>query len=707
MDYTNRRHQPFWPHHASGISPAIMESIDSPSLISQNRQLQEACSEADDHQKQLSTVGLPDVTLTSEFTSLKLAPTSEGSCVARSFLLLDGKENLKVSSSESFVQRLCCGDPTVRVKVVSIFGNTGDGKSHTLNYTFFGGEEVFRTSCEQDSCTLGVWAAFDPTLKIICLDTEGLLGSTTHESQRMRLLLKVLAVSDIVVYRTRSERLHRDLFTFLGSASRAYTQHFQGALLSVGQRGEFGVPLSALGPAVVIFHETRHTRTLHSLSENAEDVLRSRFSHLGLELDAFSSVRYVGVQTLNPPTSFTELRSALTMELDNTTVRSARSPHLVYTTLKVLNDKFSGKIEDKSVLLFPDQYFTCSVVCFSCERRCERSMGHLKEGTDHFNSNKCRYQHQYDNCMYICKTCHTNGKEVVVTPKYTSSNESSWFGFAKYAWSGYVIECPNCGEIYRSRQFWYGNTPPEVSAVRTEIHHVWPGSNCGSQAGQNSAQKVIDSVAYLSEAVANVSSQPTKLLSSWVADQIAPKYWKPNQEIKNCICCQKWFPPASTKHHCRSCGEGVCEECSTHSRVVPERGWHYPVRICDICYRQSSNAGDISSDSNSSVGVDDTEVRVRKYGEAVVNTLSSVASVLEYPKSLIKDSARPSYWVPDCDVKECCVCGCSFSPPRHPLHHCRDCGGGVCPNCSTNRKPVPHRGWLNPVRVCDRCLKKD
>lgn len=30
--------------------------------------------------------------------------------------------------------------------------------------------------------------------------------------------------------------------------------------------------------------------------------------------------------------------------------------------------------------------------------------------------------------------------------------------------------------------------------------------------------------------------------------------------------------------------------------------------------------------------IDDTEVRARKYGEAVVSTLSTVASVLEYPR---------------------------------------------------------------------------
>lgn len=78
-----------------------------------------------------------------------------------------------------------------RVKVVSIFGNTGDGKSYTLNHALFNGDDIFRTSNEQDSCTLGVWAAFDPKLNVICLDTEGLLGTTRNKNQRMRLLLKV------------------------------------------------------------------------------------------------------------------------------------------------------------------------------------------------------------------------------------------------------------------------------------------------------------------------------------------------------------------------------------------------------------------------------------------------------------------------------------------------------------------------------------
>lgn len=39
----------------------------------------------------------------------------------------------------------------------------------------------------------------------------------------------------------------------------------------------------------------------------------------------------------------------------------------------------------------------------------------------------------------------------------------------------YVLECPKCGIIYRSREKWYGNEEPNVSAVKSEIRHIWPG----------------------------------------------------------------------------------------------------------------------------------------------------------------------------------------------------------------------------------------
>lgn len=53
-----------------------------------------------------------------------------------------------------------------------------------------------------------------------------------------------------------------------------------------------------------------------------------------------------------------------------------------------------------------------------------------------------------------------------------------------------------------------------------------------SSSSMNPARKVLDGMTYLSETVASVSYEPSRLLSSWVADQFAPKYWKSNTEIK-------------------------------------------------------------------------------------------------------------------------------------------------------------------------------
>lgn len=93
-------------------------------------------------------------------------------------------------------------------------------------------------------------------------------GVTNCENELMRLLLKVLAVSDIVIYRIKSERLNRDLFTFLGTASHAYCHHFKGALQAVGQEDDAGdssitsLLSNKLGPSIIVLHETRHTRPL-------------------------------------------------------------------------------------------------------------------------------------------------------------------------------------------------------------------------------------------------------------------------------------------------------------------------------------------------------------------------------------------------------------------------------------------------------------
>lgn len=516
----------------------------------------------------------------------------------QSFLLIDENELMQVESVEDFSEKLGCQEDAL-VKVVSIFGSIGHGKSYTLNHTFYGCQPVFQTSSSQDSCTIGIWAAYDEKRRVITLDTEGLLGISANCQRRTRLLLKVLAISDIVIYRTRSERLEDNLFTFLGDASRVYVQHFYKEMRNAFQRlPELnGQSFSELGPVVIIFQETRDTEPLKQEANNTrESIIRSRFKTLGLTTEAFSAIEYVGIQTLVRPTNFDLLKVCIKKHIKNSSARTPRSISVIYTTLNILNEKFNGDIEKTVPSMFPNQYLTCPTTCLSCNARCTNSMNHHRDGLGHQTDSKCVYQHQFNNHILFCRACHERGEAIIVNPKTCSSNESPWVGLAKYAWAGYVLECPRCGIIHRSRQYWFGNKDTWESSVRTEIKHVWPGELNKMQAAQNAAQRVLDSVNYITETVTSISAKPTKMVSEWVADQIAPNYWIPNSRILHCALCNNEFGQLDQKHHCRLCGNGLCSTCSSKSKPVPERGWgETSVRVCDRCYERSDNLSAISS----------------------------------------------------------------------------------------------------------------
>jgi hypothetical protein len=48
----------------------------------------------------------------------------------------------------------------------------------------------------------GVWASYDPSLGVVLLDTEGMLGLSLNENIRTRLLLKV---QSFVAYQTKKQ----------------------------------------------------------------------------------------------------------------------------------------------------------------------------------------------------------------------------------------------------------------------------------------------------------------------------------------------------------------------------------------------------------------------------------------------------------------------------------------------------------------------
>jgi len=141
----------------------------------------------------------------------------------------------------------------------------------------------------------------------------------------------------------------------------------------------------------------------------------------------------VGVRSGERPTDFSSLQAAVHKEAANTLVRSARPPRLVLAALRSLNDKFSGRVGDaRGAPLFPHEFFSCSCACASCGARCEKSMGHVRDGEVHACASLCNFQHQFHNCEYLCAGCYSNGYRQVVVPKMaTASDQSSWLGVAK------------------------------------------------------------------------------------------------------------------------------------------------------------------------------------------------------------------------------------------------------------------------------------
>ncbi|VDO70423.1 unnamed protein product [Schistosoma mattheei] len=86
--------------------------------------------------------------------------------------LIDEEERVLFEDADVLAWHLGCpADRTV--KLIAIVGNTGDGKSHTLNQAFCGGADVFVTSPSQATCTIGIWAAYLPKEGYLLIDTEG------------------------------------------------------------------------------------------------------------------------------------------------------------------------------------------------------------------------------------------------------------------------------------------------------------------------------------------------------------------------------------------------------------------------------------------------------------------------------------------------------------------------------------------------------
>jgi len=77
------------------------------------------------------------------------------------------------------------------------------------------------------------------------------------------------------------------------------------------------------------------------------------------------------------------------------------------------------------------------------------------------------------------------------------------------------------------------------------------------------------------------------LLSESFGSDSAP-IWIPDDKVVNCPLCNEKFTIILRKHHCRKCGNIVCNGCSKHHMHVPNVSTK-EVRVCEKCFLSKSN----------------------------------------------------------------------------------------------------------------------
>lgn len=80
---------------------------------------------------------------------------------------------------------------------------------------------------------------------------------------------------------------------------------------------------------------------------------------------------------------------------------------------------------------------------------------------------------------------------------------------------------------------------------------------------------------------------------------VAP-LWTPDAERSTCQKCDAMFSLIFRRHHCRSCGDVVCDNCSTHRFLLLHLDTKKEVRVCDACYKTLSGGSEIKRRSSTS-----------------------------------------------------------------------------------------------------------
>jgi len=176
---------------------------------------------------------------------------------------------------------------------------------------------------------------------------------------------------------------------------------------------------------------------------------------------------------------------------------------------------------------------------------CTLPSSHVRENQPHHcRYTMCIYNKQLDNEIMKCTKCDREGLQTTVVGKVVARGDGLVHGLVRYVWSGFVIECPNHGEIYRSRKFWYGNTAPN-DVTRSEVVHAWPGDETSRIPSDITARRFMEALRAASGFEIKIEtclrfqcfflfsyiSATAVPIKQKLADQVAPAYWVPNSEM--------------------------------------------------------------------------------------------------------------------------------------------------------------------------------
>ncbi|XP_055676615.1 myotubularin-related protein 4 isoform X1 [Lutzomyia longipalpis] len=127
------------------------------------------------------------------------------------------------------------------------------------------------------------------------------------------------------------------------------------------------------------------------------------------------------------------------------------------------------------------------------------------------------------------------------------------------------------------------NSSPEQLFRRFSVS---PYSSEGIISNCDSVNSIVDAVENASvcswEAVEERSGASSASMPSQSASSVL---WVPDHAVSKCTGCDIGFWLGRRKHHCRSCGQIFCAECSEFWAPLPDERLYSPVRLCGPCYQ--------------------------------------------------------------------------------------------------------------------------